>query len=387
MLKNFEYYNPTHIAFGQGSIAQLDQLVPANARVLVLYGGGSAERNGTLEEVDAALGQRTVRCFGGIEPNPAYETLMEAVALIRREKLDFLLAVGGGSVIDGTKFVAAAVNYPEADPWHILETHGAKVTEALPMGCVLTLPATGSEMNCFSVVSRKSLQAKLAFSSRHVYPRFSVLDPTKTYTLPPRQIANGAVDAFVHVVEQYLTYPANAPVQDRYAEGLLQTLVEVGPQALATPQDYDVRANLMWAATQALNGLIGAGVPQDWATHMLGHEITALYGLDHAQTLAIVLPALLNERRQAKREKLVQYAERVWQITTGSDDERIDAAIAKTRAFFESLGVKTRFSDYQIGADAPARITAQLEAHGMTALGEHQDVTPTVCRTILETCL
>ncbi|MDE2586070.1 MAG: iron-containing alcohol dehydrogenase [Betaproteobacteria bacterium] len=386
-MKNFEYYNPTHIAFGQGSIAQLDQLVPANARVLVLYGGGSAERNGTLAEVEAALGQRTVRRFGGIEPNPAYETLMEAVVLIRREKLDFLLAVGGGSVIDGTKFVAAAVNYPEADPWHILETHGSKVTEALPMGCVLTLPATGSEMNCFSVVSRKSLQAKLAFSSRHVYPRFSVLDPTKTYTLPPRQIANGAVDAFVHVVEQYLTYPANAPVQDRYAEGLLQTLVEVGPQALATPQDYDVRANLMWAATQALNGLIGAGVPQDWATHMLGHEITALYGLDHAQTLAIVLPALLNERRQAKREKLLQYAERVWQITTGSDDERIDAAIAKTRAFFESLGVKTRFSDYQIGADAPARITAQLEAHGMTALGEHQDVTPAVCRTILQACL
>ena len=387
MLKNFEYYNPTHIVFGQGSIAQLDQLVPANARVLVLYGGGSAERNGTLAEVEAALGQRTVQRFGGIEPNPAYETLMEAVTLIRREKLDFLLAVGGGSVIDGTKFVAAAVNYPQPDPWHILETYGTKVTEALPMGCVLTLPATGSEMNCFSVVSRKSLQAKLPFSSRHVYPRFSVLDPTRTYTLPPRQIANGAVDAFVHVVEQYLTYPANAPVQDRYAEGLLQTLIEVGPQALATPQDYDVRANLMWAATQALNGLIGAGVPQDWATHMLGHEITALYGLDHAQTLAIVLPALLNERRQAKREKLLQYAERVWQITAGSEEERIDAAIAKTRAFFESLGVKTRFSDYQIGAEAVARVVAQLEAHGMTALGERQDVTPAICRNILQACL
>ncbi|MBP8265735.1 MAG: iron-containing alcohol dehydrogenase, partial [Zoogloea sp.] len=345
---NFDYYNPTQIVFGKGSVARLSQLVPADARVLVLYGGGSAERNGTLAEVEEALGERTVQRFGGIEPNPSYETLMEAVALIRREKLDFLLAVGGGSVIDGTKFVAAAVDYPR-DPWHILETFGTEIASALPFGAVLTLPATGSEMNNGSVISRKSIQAKLPFSSPHTFPRFSVLDPVKTFTLPPRQIANGVVDAFVHVIEQYLTYPVNAPVQDRYAEGLLQTLIEVGPQALALPEDYDVRANLMWAATQALNGLIGAGVPQDWATHMIGHEITAMFGLDHAQTLAVVLPAMLDLRREAKRDKLLQYAARVWNIDTGSDDARIDAAIARTRAFFESLGVKTRLSDYGIG--------------------------------------
>lgn len=385
-MQNFDYANPTRIVFGQGSIAQLDQLVPTDARVLVLYGGGSAERNGTLAEVEAALGGRTVQRFGGIEANPDFDTLMQAVAQIRREKLDFLLAVGGGSVIDGTKLVAAAVNYP-GDPWQILTTHGTQVTQALPIGCVLTLSATGSEMNFFAVVSRRAQGEKLAFSSPHVFPRFSILDPVKTYTLPPRQIANGAVDAFVHVMEQYLTYPAQALVQDRYAEGLLQTLIEVGPQALATPQDYDVRANLMWAATQALNGLIGAGVPQDWATHMIGHEITALYGLDHAQTLAIVLPALMNERREAKRDKLLQYAARVWSIQSGGNDERIDAAIARTRAFFESLGVKTRFADYGVGAEVVDKVAAQLEAHGMTALGERQDVDLATVRRILQAAL
>ena len=383
---NFDYYNPTQIVFGKGSVARLSQLVPADARVLVLYGGGSAERNGALAEVEEALGERTVQRFGGIEPNPSYETLMEAVALIRREKLDFLLAVGGGSVIDGTKFVAAAVEYPR-DPWHILETFGTEIASALPFGAVLTLPATGSEMNNGSVISRKSIQAKLPFSSPHTFPRFSVLDPLKTFTLPPRQIANGVVDAFVHVIEQYLTYPVNAPVQDRYAEGLLQTLIEVGPQALALPEDYDVRANLMWAATQALNGLIGAGVPQDWATHMIGHEITAMFGLDHAQTLAVVLPAMLDLRREAKRDKLLQYAARVWNIDTGSDDARIDAAIARTRAFFESLGVKTRLSDYGIGTDAPERLLAQLEAHGMTALGERRDMDLALSRRVLEASL
>ncbi len=383
---NFDYYNPTQIVFGKGSVARLSQLVPADARVLVLYGGGSAERNGTLAEVEEALGERTVQRFGGIEPNPSYETLMEAVALIRREKLDFLLAVGGGSVIDGTKFVAAAVEYPR-DPWHILETFGTEIAGALPFGAVLTLPATGSEMNNGSVISRKSIQAKLPFSSPHTFPRFSVLDPVKTFTLPPRQIANGVVDAFVHVIEQYLTYPVNAPVQDRYAEGLLQTLIEVGPQALAVPEDYDVRANLMWTATQALNGLIGAGVPQDWATHMIGHEITAMFGLDHAQTLAVVLPAMLDLRREAKRDKLLQYATRVWNIDTGSDDARIDAAIARTRAFFESLGVNTRLSDYGIGTDAPERLLAQLEAHGMTALGERRDIDLALSRRVLEASL
>ncbi|WGS46403.1 iron-containing alcohol dehydrogenase [Burkholderia sp. JSH-S8] len=385
-MQNFDYANPTRIVFGDGTIARLADLVPADARVLVLYGGASAEKSGTLAEVRAALAGRHVASFGGIEPNPSYETLMEAVALVRRERLDFLLAVGGGSVIDGTKFVAAAARYA-GEPWRILETHGADVHDALPLGSVLTLPATGSEMNNGGVITRKALGAKLAFRSPHAFPRFSVLDPVKTYTLPARQIANGIVDAFVHIVEQYLTYPAGGLAQDRFAEGLLQTLIEIGPKALAQPHDYTVRANLMWVATLALNGLIGAGVPQDWATHMVGHELTARYDIDHARTLAIVLPSMLAARRDAKRDKLLQYAARVWGLTGGSDDARIDAAIERTRAFFESLDVKTRLADYGIGADAIDGLVAQLDAHGMTALGEHGDVTLDVSRRVLEASL
>lgn len=385
-MHNFEYYNPTRIVFGEGSIPRLADLVLADARVLVLYGGGSAERNGTRAEVEAALGERRFQRFGGIEPNPTYETLMQAVEQIRREKLDFLLAVGGGSVVDGTKFVAAAVDYP-GDPWHILETRGKQIATALPIGAVLTLPATGSEVNCAAVVTRKALQAKLGFGNPLLYPRFAVLDPVKTYTLPPRQIANGVVDAFVHVMEQYVTQPAKAAVQDRYAESLLLTLIETGPQALAHPTDYDVRANLMWAATQALHGAVGAGVPQDWATHMIGHEITALYGLDHAQTLAVVLPNLLDVRRDVKRAKLLQYADRVWGLRAGDEDARIDQAIAHTRAFFEALGVRTRLADYGVGAEAVERIVAQLEAHRMVKLGEDRAVDLALSRRIVEACL
>lgn len=382
-MQNFDYYNPTHILFGKGRIPDLDKQVPADARVLITYGGGSVRKNGTLDEVKAALGQRHVLEFSGIEPNPTFETLLPAVELVRREKIDFLLAVGGGSVIDGTKFIAAAACY-EGDPWEILTSHGAKVTGALPLGTVLTLPATGSEMNNGAVITRKALKAKLPFLHPAVYPRFSVLDPTKTFTLPPRQIANGVVDAFVHVMEQYLTYPVNSPVQDRFAEGLLQTLVEIGPQALANPQDYDLRANVMWTATLALNGLIACGVPQDWATHMIGHELTALYGMDHGQTLAVVLPAMMNERRQAKEAKLLQYGERIWGIREGSVAARIDAAIAKTREFFEAMGTKTRLSDYGVGQEGVEQVIAQLKAHGMTALGETREVTPEVSRRVLE---
>ena len=385
-MNNFDFYNPTRIAFGEGKIAALDTLVPADAKVLILFGGESARRTGTLDEVEAALGDRQVQLFGGIEPNPSFETLMEAVSVVQRDGIDYLLAVGGGSVIDGTKFIAAASLF-EGNAWDILLKGGTNIHRALPFGSVLTLPATGSEMNKGAVVTRKSLQAKLPFHSEHVFPQFSVLDPTKSFTLPPRQVANGVVDAFVHIVEQYLTYPANAPVQDRFAEGLLQTLIEIGPQALADPENYEVRANLMWVATLALNGLIGSGVPQDWATHMLGHELTALHGLDHAQTLAIVLPSMLAERKDAKRGKLVQYAQRVWAIQHGSDDEKADAAIEKTRDFFESLGVKTRLGDYQLAAEHIDPLISSLEQHGMTALGEHNDVTPAVCRQVLQASL
>jgi NADP-dependent alcohol dehydrogenase len=380
---NFDFYNPTHILFGQGRIADLATAVPPAARVLLLYGGGSIKTNGVLDQVKAALAAHTYLEFSGVEPNPSYETLMQAVELVREEKLDFLLAVGGGSVIDGAKFVAAAAHF-EGDPWAILEKRGRNVVQALPFGTVLTLPATGSEMNDGSVVTRKSLKAKMAFSSRLLYPKFSILDPSVTFTLPTRQIGNGVVDAYAHVMEQYLTYPADAPLQDRFAEGILQTLIEEGPKALANPQNYEVRANIMWCATLALNGLIGAGVPHDWATHMVGHELTALYGLDHAQTLAIVLPGMMQVRRHAKRAKLLQYAERVWNLRDGDEESRIDEAIMRTRAFFEEMGVKTHLSDYQLGAEQIEPILKQLESHRMVTLGEQRDVTLDVTRKVLE---
>lgn len=383
---NFDFYNPTRIIFGANTITRIHDYVPTDAKVLILFGGESARKNGTLDEVRSALGEREVLEFGGIEPNPSYETLMQAVALIREHNIDYLMAVGGGSVIDGTKFIAAAVNY-EGDEWEILETYGAKITQALPYASVLTLPATGSEMNNGAVITRKSTQTKLPFSSPHVFPQFSVLDPNKTNTLPTRQLANGVVDAFIHVMEQYLTYPVNGAVQDRFAEGLLKTLIEIGPKVIQPTADYDTRANLMWTACMALNGLIGAGVPQDWSTHYIGHELTAVHGIDHARTLAIVLPANMQVRRQEKREKLLQYAERVWQIVDGDEDQRIDAAIAQTRAFFEQLGLPTRLSDYQLGMNDIDVIIQQLESHNLTQLGEHKNVSLELSRQILESSL
>lgn len=383
---NFDFYNPTKILFGQGRIADIAREIPLQARILITYGGGSVVRNGVLDEVKSALSGCDVHEFSGIEPNPAYETLMKAVEQVHTDKIDFLLAVGGGSVIDGTKFIAAAACHP-GDSWEILRKRGAGIKEALPLGVVLTLPATGSESNHRAVITRRSMNAKLSFMTSAVFPRFAVLDPTKTYTLPPSQISNGVVDAYMHVLEQYLTYPVEARLQDRFAEGIMLTLIELGPQALQEPENYDVRANLMWCATMALNGLIGSGVPHDWSTHMVGHELTALHGLDHAATLAVLLPGMLAVRREEKRSKLLQYAQRVWGLEGGREDALIDAAIENTRRFFESMQLKTRLGEYGLTAAHIPEILEQLEKHNMVKLGERRDVTPEVVRQVLELCL
>ncbi|MFP6847352.1 MAG: iron-containing alcohol dehydrogenase [Pseudomonas sp.] len=383
---DFSYYNPTRIHFGKSKLSKLDQEIPANAKVLLLYGGGSVIANGTLAEVRHALGERYISEFGGIEPNPSYERLSQAVAQVKEEGISYLLAVGGGSVIDGAKYIAAAACM-EADGWTILETGGRCISRTLPVGVVLTLAATGSEMNNSAVVTRVSTHDKMPFASRHCFPAFAILDPTRTMTLPVRQVSNGVVDAFTHVVEQYLTYPVNGKVQDRFAEGLLMTLIEEGPLALSDPENYDIRANLMWVASLALNGLIGAGVPQDWSTHMIGHELTALHGLDHAQTLAVVLPSMLSVRRKEKSQKLLQYAERVWGIRDGSDDERIEAAIACTRDFFERMGVPTQLRSYGVNGNDLPKLIQQLERHGMRALGERRDVTLAISAEVLEKSL
>jgi NADP-dependent alcohol dehydrogenase len=383
---NFDFYNPTRILFGKDRFEGMDKYVPANTTVLITSGGGSAKKSGLIDHVRAALGKRKIHEFSGIEPNPRYETLIKAVEIVHSKNIDFIVAVGGGSVIDGTKFIALASHYHgdfrDLLKFGFMPIPFDVVNKVVPFGTVLTLPATGSEMNCGAVISYE--HGKFPVMCELAFPKFSILDPTVTFTLPKIQVANGVIDTFVHTTEQYITYPVDGKVQDRIAEGILQTLIEIGKTTVAEPENYDARANLVWSATMALNGIVGAGVPQDWATHMIGHELTALCGIDHGQTLAIVLPALLEVRRAQKRAKLLQYAERVWHIEGGTEEEKIDLAIQKTREFFESLGVKTRLSQYGVGADQIPVIVEQLKDHGWTALSETQDLTLEISQKILE---
>ncbi len=371
---NFEYKNPVKIIFGKGSIPKVEQEIAKEARVLLIYGGGSIKRTGVYDQVKNALKDVTLFEFGGIEANPHYETCMNAVEVVKKENIDFLLAVGGGSVLDATKFIASAALYKNGDPWDILaKGNVVQVEKALPLGAVLTLPATGSEMNGNSVITRASVLEKKAFSSPLVMPKFSILDPECVFTLPDKQIANGIVDAFVHVFEQYLTYDVNSPIQDRWAEGILLTLIDEGPKVLANKTDYDSAANFMWSATVALNGIIAVGVPQDWATHQIGHELTAFHGIDHGRTLAIVLPGMMHIKRENKKDKILQYGERIWGITEGTADERIDASIVKTINFFESLGVPTTLPEYDVPEETIGKITTRFR-NDNTILGEKGDI-------------
>ena len=383
-MRNFDFEAPTKIAFGRRRIASLDDLVDPRARVLVTPGGGSVRRNGVLDQVAEALKGRAVEMFEGIEPNPRYETLMRAVPLCRDFQPDLLLAVGGGSVVDGTKFLAAAARYEGGDPWDLLVA-GAPVRDAIPLGCVLTLPATGSESNVNAVVTRASGQQKRYFGSPLVRPRFAVLDPETTFTLPARQTANGVVDAYVHVLEQYATLDVNTPLQDRQAEAVLLTLREEGPKALEHPRDYDARANVMWAATQALSGLLSCGTVGDWGTHLIGHELTALWGIDHGRSLAVVLPGLWRHQARSKRAKLLQYGARVLGISRGSEDERITRAIDETAAFFRSLGVDTDPAAYDLSEDDFQRVATRLGDRGVR-FGERGDLTADDVVDILRLC-
>ena len=383
---NFELYNPTQYVFGKDQTQKLATLVPQNAKVLLAYGGGSIFKNGVYDQVKAALDGFEVIEFGGIEPNPRFETLMKAVEIIREQNLNFILAVGGGSVIDGVKFISGAVNY-EGNPIEILKNRVlfTDVTKVIPFGTVLTLPATGSEMNSGAVVTIEATQEKLTLGGSALFPKFSICDPSVIASLPKRQIQNGVVDAFTHVMEQYLTYPHDALLQDRFAESILQTLIEIGPDVAENPTDYKLASNYMWCATMALNGLIQKGVPSDWATHMIGHELTALYEIDHARTLAIIGPNLYRVMFDSKKEKLAQYGKRVWNIEGNNEDEIAQQAIDKTVAFFHIMGMKTRLSEntenYQETADF---IVNRFEERGWKALGEKQNVTIDKVKAIVE---
>jgi len=379
-MNNFEFHNPTKLIFGKDQIKKAADQIKHTDRILLIYGGGSIKKNGVYEAITKSLAKHTLFEFSGIEPNPQYDTLMKAVSVVKAEKIDFILAVGGGSVVDGTKFIAAAAKF-EGDPWDIL-AKGAAIKNAIPFGTILTLPATGSEMNSFAVISKAD--EKLAFGNPLVYPKFSILDPTITFSLTKRQLGNGIVDAFVHTIEQYLTTNINTPIQDRFAEGILNTLISESDKIMNLKADYDSRANLMLSATMALNGLIGIGVNQDWATHMIGHELTALYGIDHARSLAVILPSLLRVQKKSKKDKLLQFANRVWNITTGNSDEKIEQAILFTENFFEGLDVPTKLSSYKISKQDFPKIISAIRKHAPINLGEHQDIDEEKIMQILE---
>jgi NADP-dependent alcohol dehydrogenase len=380
-MNNFEYQNPVKIVFGKGQIAKIKELIPADANILITCGGGSIKQNGVYNQVVAALEGFKFQEFWGIEPNPKYETLMKAVEIVRNENITFLLSVGGGSVLDGTKFIANASLAPKGEEWNILK--GKYIpTNGVALASVLTLPATGSEMNAGAVITRLETKEKLAFHSLFSYPKFSVLDPETTFSLSQTQRANGVVDAFVHVIEQYLTYPVNSPIQDRFAESILRTLIDEA-NVYCSDNEYNTAANVMWASTVALNGLIAVGVVTDWATHVIGHEITMLHGVDHGRTLAIILPSLLKVQKEQKREKLIGFAKHVWHICEGSEDEKIAQAIDKTENFFRSLGVMTKLSEYNIPQTTINEITTRLNDRGWRALGERKDITPAKIEEIL----
>ncbi|PKG50896.1 iron-containing alcohol dehydrogenase [Olleya sp. 1-3] len=375
-MNNFEFKNPTKIIFGKDTIKKVKEEIPQDAKVLLLYGGGSIKKNGIYDQVITALAGVDVVEFGGIPANPEYATLMEALQVIKDENITYLLAVGGGSVIDGTKFLSAAAVYDGDTPWDIL-TKNIRTEKGMPFGTVLTLPATGSEMNSGAVITRAKTQEKLAMGGPGLFPEFSILDPQVIQSIPQRQLANGLTDAFTHVLEQYMTYPIGALLQDRFAESILQTLVEVAPKVLKDPTDYKAAANFMWSCTMALNGLIQKGVPTDWAVHAIGHELTALFGIDHARTLAVIAPSHYKFNFEDKKEKLAQYGERVWNITEGSTDDKAYAAIEKTVDFFHQLGIDTKLSDYTKDYEGTAeKISQRFTDRGWTGLGEHQTLSP-----------
>jgi len=374
-MNNFEFKNPTKIIFGKDTIEKLENEIPADAKVLMLYGGGSIKKNGIYNLVTKALSNISVIEFGGIPSNPEYAILMEALKVIKDRNITYLLAVGGGSVIDGTKFLSAAAVYKGDSPWDIL-TKNIKTKKGMPFGTVLTLPATGSEMNSGAVITRAETKEKLAMSGPGLFPEFSILDPQVIKSIPERQLANGITDAFTHVLEQYMTYPIEALLQDRFAESIMQTLIEVAPKVIKDPTDYKPAADFMWSCTMALNGLIQKGVPGDWAVHMMGHELTALFGIDHARTLAVIAPSHYKYNFEVKKEKLAQYGKRVWNITEGSIDDKAYAAIEKTEAFFHELGIDTKLSDYIKEYEGTAEEISKRFTDRGWKLGEHQALMP-----------
>ena len=382
MISNFTFQSPTKLIFGRKSIGAVKREIPIDKRIMLVYGCKSLKSNGIYDKIVSILGNRLICEFSGITSDPEYDYLLKGIELIKSNGIDYLLAVGGGSVIDATKFIALGARY-DGEPWRIVENFGASCNSAIPLATIVTLPASGSEVNRDAVVSRASKKAKLPLGNPLIYPKFSILDPELTFSLPKEQTANGILDIFAHVLEQYLTYPVNAKLQDRFAESILQTLIEDGPVVLKEPENYEARSNIMLSASMAMNGFLRAGVPMDWASHMISHEITSLTGMAHARALAIVIPMYLNYCKENKREKLLQYGRRVWNLDSDNADYMIEMALKRTKEFFESLGFATNLKAYNIGAKEVDKIVKQLISHQMIKLGELRNITPESVRKMM----
>jgi len=382
MKNNFLFQNPTKLIFGKGTIAQLAQELPKNEKILVTYGYGSVKQNGVYEQVCQALQGFNYVEFWGIEPNPTVETLRKAIALGKQEKITYILAVGGGSVIDGTKLISSAIPY-DGDAWELVLSP-SKIKEMVPFASVLTLPATGSEMNRGAVISNAEKQEKYAFYSS--FPQFSILDPVATFSLPDFQIACGIADTFIHVLEQYLTVNDESPLMDRWSEGIMQTLIELAPKVKADKTNYEAMAEFMLCATMALNGFTAMGVTEDWATHLIGHEITALHGITHGQTLVIVLLGTMEVMQEQKKAKLLQLGERIFNIVEGTEQQRIDNTIEATEQFFRSIGLATKLHELNIGTETITIIKERFLAR-KTRLGECGNIDGYVTEKILNYCL
>ena len=380
-MQNFIFFNDTKYVFGKGQIARLSELVPPKTKLLVVYGGGSVKKNGVYDQVKAALKGFEYTEFWGVHSNPDVDTVRSAAAEGLLFGAQMVLGVGGGSVADAVKFIAAAIADPFADIWDMAK--GAKAKQ-VPFACVMTMPATGSEMNNGAVLSNNATKEKLG-TFRGDYPRFSIVDPEVVRSVPLYQRANALADAYVHVLEQYVTTPGQNRILDRWAEGVLSSLREISADAMKEDPTYDTLCDYAYAMTMALNNFLRMGITQDWATHQIGHQITAYAGVTHGESLTMVWSALADTLRGQKHAKLLQYAERVLNIRAKDEpdeEKRIDAALKETDAWFKSLGLATSLKEKGLGMDVVDFVEKRFNDYG-AHYGEGKNVDGAMARKIL----
>jgi alcohol dehydrogenase YqhD (iron-dependent ADH family) len=389
-LQNFVFHNPTKLIFGKGTLPSLKEEVPKyGKKVLLVYGGGSIKRNGIYEETMKYLREIDAEVFElpGVEPNPRLSTVHKGVEICKKENIELLLAVGGGSVIDATKAIAVGAKY-DGDVWDII-TKKAEVKDALPLGTVLTLAATGSEMNSGSVITNWETQEKLGWGSPYSFPKFSILDPTHTFTVPRDQTVYGIVDMMSHALEHYFSLAPNVPYNERMVESLLTTVIETAPKLLEDLQNYEYRETIMFCGTMALNGVINQGMRGDWATHGIEHAVSAVYDIPHGGGLAIIFPNWIRYNLDVTTPKMKQLAIRVFNVdSTGKSDRQIaEEGIDRLRQFWNSIGAPSRLADYNIDDSKLELMAEKAVSPAGGSLGRFKELTKRDVLEILKMCL